>query len=101
MTNVGGAAGLRMAGQRYLWSVMPCLMAWPTLAMPLGQGAATQSALLGLVYFVDRSWAGRGLLPRWYLAMRLPLTLLAAAGLATTAVVEGGDVRGSSAADAL
>jgi hypothetical protein len=67
-------------------AVMPCLMAWPTLAMPTTQGAATQAALLGLVYLVDRSWAKKGLLPPWYMRLRLPLTLLAAAGLGVTAV---------------
>lgn len=37
------------------------------------------------MYFVDRSWAGKGLLPPWYINMRLPLTLMAVGGLALTA----------------
>jgi hypothetical protein len=37
-----------------------------------------------VVYVVDRSWAKKGLLPPWYMKMRLPLTLLAAGGLALT-----------------
>lgn len=41
--------------------------------------------LLGMVYMVDRAWAKKGLLPPWYLKMRLPLTTLAAAGLLLTA----------------
>lgn len=86
MTNVGGALGTRMAGQRYVWSVLPCLMAWPTVAMPIQQAAATQAALLGVVYLVDKGWAKKGLLPGWYMNMRLPLTVLAAGGLALTAV---------------
>jgi len=44
-----------------------------------------QAALLGIVYLVDRAWAKKGLLPPWYIKMRLPLTLLAASGLALTA----------------
>lgn len=85
MTNIGGAAGAKLAGERYLWSVLPCLMAWPTVAMPVTQAAGIQAALLGVVYVVDRAWAGRGLLPPWYLKLRTPLTLLAAGGLALTA----------------
>lgn len=45
----------------------------------------SQALLLGVVYAVDRAWAGKGLLPPWYLKMRLPLTLLAAGGLVMTA----------------
>lgn len=85
MTNVGGALGYKMAEQRFIWSVLPCLMAWPTVAMPVGQAAGIQVALLAAVYAVDRSWASKGLLPPWYMKMRLPLTLLAAGGLALTA----------------
>ena len=77
---------LKLTGQRYIWSVLPCLTAWPTVAMPTGQAAGCQAALLGLVYLVDRGWFKRGGLPPWYIAMRLPLTVLAAAGLAMTAV---------------
>ncbi|EFN57231.1 hypothetical protein CHLNCDRAFT_143716 [Chlorella variabilis] len=77
MTNVGGDVAFRMADQRYLWSVLPCLMAWPTVAMP--------AMLLGVVYAVDRAWAKKGLLPPWYIRMRLPLTCMAAGGLVLTA----------------
>lgn len=51
----------------------------PALQLP------RQAVLLAAVYFVDRSWAKRGLLPPWYMKMRLPLTVLAASGLAMTA----------------
>ncbi|PSC73137.1 conserved membrane [Micractinium conductrix] len=85
MTNVGGTLGFKMAEQRFIWSVLPCLMAWPTIAMPVPHAAGVQAALLGAVYLVDKSWAGRGLLPPWYIRMRLPLTLLAASGLVLTA----------------
>ena len=69
-----------------MWSVMPCLMGWPTLALPPAQAAGVQAALLGGVYLVDRAWARRGLLPPWYMALRTPLTVLAAGGLAVTAL---------------
>ena len=42
MTNVGGTAAAKMCEQRYLWSVLPCLMAWPTVAMPVPQAAGIQ-----------------------------------------------------------
>ncbi|KAI3434799.1 hypothetical protein D9Q98_002857 [Chlorella vulgaris] len=85
MTNVGGDLAFKMADQRYLWSVLPCLMAWPTIAMPTAAAAGIQAGLFTAVYFVDRSWAGKGLLPPWYINMRLPLTLMAVGGLALTA----------------
>lgn len=31
-----------MAEQRFLWSVLPCLMAWPTVAMPVPHAAGLQ-----------------------------------------------------------
>jgi Protein of unknown function (DUF3429) len=77
---------MKLTGQRYVWSVMPCLTAWPTLAMPVQHAAAMQSVLLGFVYLVDRGWFKKGGLPPWYMAMRLPLTVGAVAGLAMTAV---------------
>ena len=81
-----GQLGSKMTEQRFLWSVMPCLMAWPTVAMTTSHAASVQVALLGLLYFVDRAWAQRGLLPRWYMTLRLPLTVLAAGGLGLTAL---------------
>lgn len=83
MTNL---TPMKLTGQRYLWSVMPCLMAWPTLGgMTVPHAAGTQAALLALVYLVDRGWYRRGGLPPWYMALRLPLTGLAIGGLALTA----------------
>ena len=37
------------------------------------------------MYAVDRAWARKGMLPPWYIKMRLPLTTLAAGGLLLTA----------------
>lgn len=45
--------------------------------------------LLAIVFAVDRAWAGKGLLPPWYMRQRLPLTLLAAGGLVLTAAGSG------------
>jgi len=73
---------------RYTWSVLPCLMAWPTLFMlsSYTEAAGVQAGLIGMVYIVDRWFMGRGLLPRWYLKeLRLPLSMAASAGLGATA----------------
>ncbi len=83
MTNVGGAAAAR---SRFAWSVVPSLMAFPTVALPTPHAAGAQAALLGIVYIADKGFAAKGLLPGWYMAMRLPLTLLAAGALVVTAV---------------
>lgn len=37
-----GELGFKMAEQRFLWSVLPCLMAWPTVAMPVPHAAGLQ-----------------------------------------------------------
>lgn len=37
-----GDTAFKMADQRYLWSVVPCLMGWPTVAMPLAHAAGIQ-----------------------------------------------------------
>jgi hypothetical protein len=83
MTNLTPVNHLR---QRYVWSVMPSLLVWPTLSFPdVEHAAGVQAALLGLVYMVDRGWYRRGGFPPWYMQLRLPLTVLAAAGCLLTA----------------
>ena len=77
---------IKYTAERYLWSVMPCLAAFPTLIMPTQHGAGIQAALIGLVYATDRSWAKRGGLPPWYMKLRGPLSTLAASGLGMTAL---------------
>lgn len=78
---------LKSLDERFLWSVMPCLMAWPTLILPIEHGAAVQACLLGFVYFVDSSWAKRGGFPKWYMDLRRSLTVLACSGLTVTATM--------------
>jgi hypothetical protein len=77
---------IKYTAERYLWSVMPCLAAFPTLIMPTPHGAGIQAALIGLVYATDRSWAKRGGLPPWYMKLRAPLSVFAASGLGMTAL---------------
>lgn len=42
-----GDLAFKMADQRYLWSVLPCLMAWPTIAMPTAAAAGIQVGGVG------------------------------------------------------
>lgn len=44
----------RLASERYIWSVTPCLMAWPAVAMQAGPGSLVLATVLGVVYAVDR-----------------------------------------------
>ena len=39
-----GTLGFKMAEQRFIWSVLPCLMAWPTIAMPVPHAAGVQAS---------------------------------------------------------
>ena len=78
---------LKFTAERYMWSVCPCLAAFPTLILPVQQAAGIQTALIGLVYLTDRNWAKRGGLPPWYMkTLRGPLSLIAGSSLLLTAV---------------
>lgn len=60
------------------WGVLPQLLAWGALLLPLPVGLLTAAALLVLCYAVDRHlYVALGL--RHWLALRLPLTIGAAA----------------------
>ncbi len=83
--DIAGAAGKQIETERYIWSVTPALMAWPAATLAPAQGSAVLAAILGIVYIVDRSWASQGMLPGWYIKLRLPLTLLGMTGLLLTA----------------
>ncbi|BDA47546.1 probable transmembrane protein 69 at C-terminar half [Coccomyxa sp. Obi] len=85
MAEYGGRAlSASVQAERYLWSVTPCLMAWPAVILDPGPGSLIVGTTLGVVYAVDRHFAAKGLLPAWYMALRLPLTLAALTGLACT-----------------
>ena len=81
----GTQAAYSSASDRYIWSVTPCLLAWPAVTMPSGPGSFALASVLGVTYVMDRQFASRGLLPAWYMSLRVPLTLGAVAGLLTTA----------------
>lgn len=70
--------------ERYIWSVMPCLLAWPAVTMQPGPGSFVAAVALAAAYVVDNSFARKALLPSWYMSLRLPLTLAAVGGLSIT-----------------
>ena len=84
MAAAGKAASAEAEPERYIWSVTPCLMAWPAVALPAGPGSLVIAATLGIAYAVDRTFTKKGLLPPWYLKLRGPLTLAAASGMLLT-----------------
>eukprot|EP00892_Ulva_mutabilis_P007472 jgi/Ulvmu1/5097/UM021_0114.1 len=61
--------------ERYCWSVMPALVVFPAAsAGPEMGGSVVISALL-LTYLIDAKFNWKGALPKWYLSLRLPLTV--------------------------
>jgi len=80
--------------ERYMWSIVPSLAAWPIVFMELGPGSLAAALLLGICYLSDRSYARLGSLPPWYMTLRGWLTLLAVMGcLSTTAYYLGKDIK--------
>ena len=78
---VAGVAARAPASLRYGWSVLPSLLAWWSLQLPLNAGLLLQAALLVACWLVDR-WL---LLPdarlAWMASLRLLLTGVAVACL--------------------
>lgn len=83
-STLSGPIADRINTQRYTWSVLPCLMIWPALAMEPAPASLIATILLPACYYVDKHFARRGYLPNWYMSLRTPLTALASFGLATT-----------------
>jgi hypothetical protein len=78
---LAAAAGER--APRWLWAaaVVPSLWAFATLGLVVLGLLAVEAALaltgagLWLALFVDRALVAQGLAPRWWMALRLPLSL--------------------------
>ena len=82
---------------RYLWSVVPCLLAWPATALVgagkgdgKGKGGGRQNearaaglaaATLAAAAAADAAFASRGLLPPYLMKIRVPLSFAAVGGL--------------------
>ena len=54
LNSAGPAASARVASERYIWSVTPCLMAWPAVTLQAGPGSLIVGTVLGVVYAIDR-----------------------------------------------
>ncbi|KAH7431570.1 hypothetical protein KP509_08G055700 [Ceratopteris richardii] len=59
---------------RYVWSVIPSLLAWPALLMSTVPRLQFLICSFGLVLGLDIMFTRSGLLPPWYLPLRLLLS---------------------------
>ncbi len=76
------AGGGRPTALRFTWGVVPSLMAWASLGLPSHEASlAGLTGSLASCYVVDSHFFSQGLLPRWYMRLRLPLTLVACGSL--------------------
>ncbi|DBA76354.1 hypothetical protein WJX77_005451 [Trebouxia sp. C0004] len=87
MAEYGGKhASSQMGTDRYVWSVTPCLMAWPAVIMAPGPASLAIASVLAVVHAVDARFAGQRLLPQWYMVLRRPLSAFAISGMLITLV---------------
>ena len=86
----GYAVGLARSGDnataRFLWSVMPALVAWLSFQFPVWTALQLEAAALTLCYCVDRNFAAADDKPSWLLPLRLILTAVASACLLIASV---------------
>ena len=69
-SGVGGAR----AWMQYGWSVLPCLIGWLSLHLPVWTALKIQAVALLACYSFDRKMAGAGSLPRRRRPLRAVLT---------------------------
>lgn len=67
---------------QYGWSVIPALVAWATLLLPIPAGLRGQAAALVACLWIDHAMARVDPVPAWLLRLRLLLTAVAAGTLA-------------------
>eukprot|EP00850_Spirogloea_muscicola_P002998 SM000011S19176 [mRNA] locus=s11:1289294:1292080:- [translate_table: standard] len=77
-------AGVTANIARYTWGIIPALLAWYALLQPPLERFVILIGSLGLAFGVDAVFARLKLVPAWYLPLRVPLTVLAMGGMATT-----------------
>lgn len=73
-------AGISAA--RLCWSVVPSLIAWSALLMPLFAGMMTLAGAFALALLVDLNATTRTLVPSWFPRLRTGLTIAVVASLA-------------------
>lgn len=61
--------------ERYCWSVMPALVVFPAASAGPEMGESIVISALLLTYLIDAKFNWKGALPKWYLSLRLPLTV--------------------------
>ncbi|OAJ49610.1 DUF3429 domain-containing protein [Pseudomonas marginalis] len=78
----------KQRSDRFIWSVIPALIAWIATLLPMPSGCLL--LVIGLVAHLlqDRRLLRVISLPAWYLPMRLRLTLVASVCLLLAAMVE-------------
>ncbi|GAQ83250.1 hypothetical protein KFL_001410080 [Klebsormidium nitens] len=74
-------ASFSISTLRYTWGVIPSLLAWPALLLPPAGKFAALSGILTLSFLVDAGFAQLKLLPKWYMPLRVSLTVLAVGSL--------------------
>lgn len=83
----GEQGGFAQAWPGYVASVVPALLAWVSLALPVPAAFMAQIAgLLGLLVY-DMWTVRRGIAPGWYGALRIQLTTAAVVSLTVAAVL--------------
>ena len=80
---LGGSppASPRANAFRLVWGVTPSLLAWPCASTPAPLSLDALSAGLAAAMAVDLQCWRAGLVPRSYLSLRVPLTVVAVASL--------------------
>lgn len=81
-----GARGAR-AWVQYGWSVVPCLIGWVSLQLPVWTALRVQAASLVLCYLFDLMIARSQSLPAWLLPFRAALTAIGATSLLCASLV--------------
>ena len=81
-----GARGAR-AWVQYGWSVLPCLIGWVSLQLPVWTALRVQAAALVLCYSFDCMMARSQSLPAWLLPLRAALTAIGATSLLCASLV--------------
>jgi hypothetical protein len=72
------------------WSVCPSLVAWVALQLPQYEGVYLLAALFILCLIMDWRFAQRHALPRWFLRLRVGLTVGAVLSLSIAGLVLAG-----------
>ena len=85
-----GGLSDRERTHRFVWSVVPSLLAWPAVLLPMAGGAALLIVGFAAHQAQDLRLASRAALPAWYLPLRWRLTVTACVCLALGAVAAHG-----------